>query len=638
MCRETLPNLGRFVWMPIAMVAVFASDLTAQLTDSVKAQLVAEIDSAGQSWDVERFPDWEASKQRAAERMGEASQFLASRATPAGRDAWLAYLDLEPLQQAIESQQGVPAIQKEAIALRYRLIGTSPGLEQQALRQLRDSVEGVIAASRFADIEKSKRGISSLLTALSQRVSVLEDVPSSSDIAWITARVGLIDSSGQAEAAVASLRETFSQPNVAVLIGEPLIQDIIHQDIAQSQPVRDCILGTRIIGTATMDGEVSATLLPTVDSARIQLSLTGHITSRNMGYNGPIRFRSLSHGDVNVSRTLHLDDSGIRLDVTNAEAKLTTDIGPIQHPLRLVRKIATKRSRQQKPQAERIAVRRMRSRVGEEFTAKTNQAISASPSESTPQLRTLMRRLSLHEPAQRWRTTDDLLSVNATFRGPAQLSTVVPPPSIDASFDAAIQLHESVINNVCSPVLAGRTMNEDQVNRLLEEGGRPPSDGSVSSTAEADTSTAATGGDEENSQPEPPFEIEFASVQPIVFAARDQTVRIGIRGTRFAKGRRELKRSMEITAVYRAKTVDGKTVLARDGDVDVNFPGGKRLTVSQAGLKPTIKKSFAKVFPPTLFDRPLEVPSSSAVDQLRGRVFHPQFLDASDGWLTITIH
>jgi hypothetical protein len=127
-------------------------------------------------------------------------------------------------------------------------------------------------------------------------------------------------------------------------------------------------------------------------------------------------------------------------------------------------------------------------------------------------------------------------------------------------------------------------------------------------------------------------------LQPIVFEARDQTIRVGVRGSRFAQGNRELKQSMEITATYEpARTGEGKMILIRKGEVEVNFPGGKRLTVSQAGLKRTIQKKFNKLFPDTLLNRALEVPASTQVDALRGRVFWPRVVDARDGWLTIAV-
>ena len=101
----------------------------------------------------------------------------------------------------------------------------------------------------------------------------------------------------------------------------------------------------------------------------------------------------------------------------------------------------------------------------------------------------------------------------------------------------------------------------------------------------------------------------------MIFEARDQTLRVGVRGTRFAQGSRELDRAMEITAIDKpAIGDDGTMILIRVDEVGVVFPGRTRLSVSQAGLKATIQKKFSKIFPETLLDRPLEVPQTSQLE------------------------
>lgn len=163
-------------------------------------------------------------------------------------------------------------------------------------------------------------------------------------------------------------------------------------------------------------------------------------------------------------------------------------------------------------------------------------------------------------------------------------------------------------------------MNEAKLNELIEEVGGTPV---VPSAEQAD---------------EPPFEIDFSRVRPIIFEARDQRIRLGIRGTRFAQGHRELKRPMEITAVYApATTPNGRMVLTREGDVDIDFPGGRRLTVSETGLKAAMIKKFADIFPAILLDQPLQVPDTVKVDALRGRVYYPCLIAADDGWLSLAV-
>ncbi|MDB4634217.1 hypothetical protein OAG76_02305, partial [Rubripirellula sp.] len=129
----------------------------------------------------------------------------------------------------------------------------------------------------------------------------------------------------------------------------------------------------------------------------------------------------------------------------------------------------------------------------------------------------------------------------------------------------------------------------------------------------------------------------FSQLRPIVFEARDQVVRVGVRGRRFTKGTRVLQKALEVTADYKpTKLEDGTVVLKRDGKVKVDF-GGKKLSISEAGMKPVIEKSFGKVFPDVILERAIKVAEDAKMESLRGLEFRPRLVQADGGWLTIAI-
>lgn len=597
----------------------FSSLCVAQLSDFQRSKLALEIETAAKNVDVKLFPTLDESKSDVKDKIDAAKRFLQTKTSRQNADAWLSYLDLEALEENLAEDGSLPVLAREAVALRFRLVGTAPGLELTVLRNLRDSIEQLVEAIRFRNPEKAVESLGKQLEALAKRVRELEDSPSAEDSASISALLGVLSSSGQATQVVDSMRSTFSRPNIAILVGEGVVKNAVYRNVNQARPVNDCILGTRIVGTATMNGAVSADLLPALGAARVNVSLVGHVTSNNVGYNGPVKLRTVGHGDVTVTRALNVNESGVSLEPTYAHAVLSTQITAIEHRLRLVRRIARKRAAEQKPQADRIALGKMRSQVSNQFTQEVNQAAAARMPDLVGRFLPVLKRLSLSEPSRLWGSTTDNVFIDSTFRRSDQLAAVVSRPGIGEPFDAAIQVHESLVDNLFAPVLGGRTLKESQLNELMQRAGQP------------------TPNAKDAEKEEPPFEIDFARLQPIVFEARDQAIRIGVRGTRFAQGKRELKRSMEIAASYQpARGPDGM-MLTRSGDVEVSFPGSKRLSVTQAGLKRTIQKKFSDVFPETLLHRPLEVPATTQIDALRGRVYRPQLVDARDGWLTIAV-
>ena len=78
-------------------------------------------------------------------------------------------------------------------------------------------------------------------------------------------------------------------------------------------------------------------------------------------------------------------------------------------------------------------------------------------------------------------------------------------------------------------------------------------------------------------------------------------------------------------------------MLVRDGDVDIDFPGKRKLSIAQAGMKAPIKKNFANVFPETLMHQPITVPMTVKSDAFRGRVYRPRNVTAENGWFTVVL-
>jgi hypothetical protein len=618
-------NPGRNIVF-VCLCLTFSGVATAALSDLDRNRLADEVSTAKLNLDPNRFPQLDQSKAEVIRRIQIAKSFFQRKTSGQNYNAWMEYLDFDPLLQSIEADTSAAAIGREALELRYRLVGTAPGLELTVLRNLRDSANRLVASIRFRDPEKSINTLTRQLGSLADRIRQLDDRPSADDIAAISAMLDILSTSGQATNVVQSLRNTFSRPNVAVLVGEQLVQTVVSQNVNESRPVNDCILGTRIIGTATMNGQVSATLMPSTGAARINVALTGTVYSNNIGHNGPVRVRTSGVGQVFASRAMSINESGIDLDPVYVEARMQNQINSIEPKpwlgRRLIKKIARKKAAQQKPQTDRIANFKFRTQVTEQFTTQTNEQAATGIPDFMQDARPVLKRLSLVEPTRLWGSTENAIFIDATMRRSDQMTTVVSRPRITGVFAVAVQIHESAINNAATPILAGRTVNEQQLAELIEATGRELPIGDSDSE------------DGEQS----PFEITFSRLRPVIFEARDQLIRVGVRGTRFAQGSREIRRAMEISTVYKPQTLEnGSVILKRVDEVGVDFPGDKRLSVSQAGLKSTIQKKFSSVFPETLLDQPLKVPDTVELEAIRGKVFQPRVVDAMNGWLTIAV-
>lgn len=600
-----------------------------------RSGLIREIASAAESLDEGEFPSLEAAKNDFCRSASAVASFFDRRTDAANAQAWRAYLDLKPLIDLVESDAADLDIARKAIETRFRLVGTTPGLELSAVRDLRDSVERLIGAVRFRDGARSKSLIAKQLGSLSELITEIDGEPSPQEQGDLAAILGLLDQAGQSEGLVAGIRSRFAHPNFVISVGEPLVQSVVNRNAYQSRQVRDCILGTRIVGDASLVGMVTADVVPSRGAARLLVSLGGQVSSRNTGFNGPVRLRTIGSGNVFASRSLLITESGLSAQPVHVSATLQTQIVAIEHKLRIVRRIARKRAAEQKPNADRIALGKLKEQVGKQFDSETNQMTPMPMTSLMTQLGPLLNRLSIDEPSRLIESTDDAILMHATVRNGDQLASRIGRPPVLGPRGVAVQIHESLVDNLLAPVLAGRTVREGDLDSLIASSGLPIERNDRGEQSVAPELRQDDGDDDEEEST--PFEIDFARQRPIIFEARDQTLRLGVRGTRFVQGKRELKRAIEIVAVYEpVRRTDGQMVLARKDDVEVSFSGsGSRLSVTQVGLKRTIQKKFADVFPQFLLEKTFRVPADAKAKALAGREFRVTDMIAGDGWLTV---
>jgi hypothetical protein len=651
-------SLGWAALILISGICVFAPLTLAQSPSLVQSPenaakkiavpIADQIETAIEDLDEARFVEQQEAIEDLQERIDLAKEFLEQKTDADNFDAWMEWLDFDPLLEAISDEDAsVSLMGREATALNYRLTGIAPGLELTTIRNVRVATQRLISSLRFRDAD---RALDAIEKEMKSAVSVIrkdEDELDADTVAELSGLVRLLKDANQTPDFLQSIRQRFGSPNLVFLVNEPLVRSIVVRNIDQSRPINDCILGTRVMGTGTLTGQISADLQPATDAIKLQIMLTGNFSSRNRGYNGPVQLQTAGQGNVVASRGVYIRPDGVALEPTVTNAQLNNQILSIdtnaRFGRRLILRIAKKKSAETKPQADLIAVSKFRSQVGSQFDAQTAEALTFQPLNVMDRIAPYLRRLDVDLPTRQLSSTDQEIVFESTIRNENQLAAQAARPLIRGSYDFAIQVHESMIDNLVTPVLAGRRMTETQLSELVAQSGFEVVKSKPAEPADDPDLIDATGpgksnkkGSEEDKD-DSPFEIDFSRQRPILFEASDDKVRIGIRGTRFAQGKRELKQELEITATYvPSKQSDGTVLLTRSGETKIEFPGSKkRLTISQAALRGTIEKKFQGVFPQTLLTRPLTVPTTAKAKFLAGRSFRACTIEAENRWLSI---
>lgn len=643
------PQFSR-VFYRLAAVAVFLSLGCqarigwAQLSSADALYFADRVDRVAEGLDVAKVPALQESVDSVQVAIAAVEHDLLHSTNPTTGQAWLEYLDLLEVSSAIAELREAPGqptsrdeirIQRLALArldkalasLRTRLTINYPGLELAQIPQLRAAVRHLDAMLRHRDPERSIKYVEDQLQEVS---AALRDPQATTEVEafyHLDAINRLLIETGQGGTLVTDLQSRFDQPNLRVGVGSNLISRIASRPFSEPSDIHECLLGTFIRGRATLSGSVTACLLPSEGVAKIQLILNGNLTSQNRGYRKPVTVDAIGYGSVSATKVLNLSDVGIVAEPAIAAAQLSSKIQRINHPLKIVRRVAMKKALEQKGAANSEGSRRLERRVAESFDRQTDENSPLGDGKSSPakDLVAVLRRLGVAEPSRSWSSDSRYVLTNVLQRTGQDLAAAVRPPVVRGAHDITIQIHESLINNVMTEMLAGRTMTGSQLE-TLGKSLFPELD--LAAKSETDTEANDDGGEDDLEE----FTISFSRTRPIIFEARQGLVWIGLRGTRFQQGDQSLKTSLRVRAQYKPIFVQGHGyMLQRQGEVEIDFPGTEILSFGQIATRKKMERVFDRSLPKQLLDKPIHVP----VKQLPESGIRVQEFDAQQGWLTL---
>ncbi|WP_145122402.1 hypothetical protein [Rosistilla oblonga] len=629
-----LPAMRRFSAVALFSVLVLdAACCCAQLSQSDVEYFADRIDTAADQLDVATVPSLDEFVDQVQAAIATVQQELRIAGDTANTSAWLGYLKLNELSDALAAVQQAPSdptsrdearTQMLALAqldkvlgdMRLRLTINYPGLERAQIPRLRTAVRQLDAMLRHRDPQRSIEYVATQMADASKTLRAADTTTAADVFYQLDELTRLLIETRQAPLLVADIRGRFVNSNLRIGVGSNLISRIATRPFQEPTAINECLLGTFIRGRATLTGTVTTCLLPSEGVAKIQLILSGDLTSQNRGYRKPVTVDAVGYGHVTATKVLNLNDAGIHAEPAVASAQLSSKIQRVNHPLKIVRRIAMKKALEQKGATNAEGSRRMERRVAENFDRQTDQTAPLGDGKSTPlrDLVDVLGRLGVDEPSRVWSSETRYLLTTLRQRTDDDLAAAVPPPSVAGSHDLSVQIHESLINNVMTRILAGRTMTGSQLRQLGK-------------SLLPELQFAADQSDEA----EEPI-ITFSRTRPIIFEARQGKVWIGLRGTRFQQGDQSLKMPLRVRAEYLPTFVQGHGfVLQRQGEVEIDFPGTQRLSIGQIATRKKMERVFDRSLPMQLLDKPIRVP----VKQLPESGIRVQEISAQQGWLSL---
>ncbi|RCS46090.1 hypothetical protein DTL42_16520 [Bremerella cremea] len=549
--------------------------LTSAQAPPAEPDLSAIVAEAKSGFQPVTGADVAAAKKKLEGKLAKLESLLSNGSTE-NKHAWQEYLRWNDLQTQLTAEQ--PDLRTlEEIYLKYR--GSYAGLDKKQLVEARQALRHYINLAYFAQVDQYSKQFDIQLKTLEEAVKRYSQTSADADSKIIGAILGWLEQGNQVPDLVTKLRQEFNSPNLYASVSREFIAAGIRRKVDQTSPVHEVILGTNVRGTAHMVGEVDVNLLPSKTSAIIELSLTGEVTSNNVGVNGPATIYSTGFSTISASKILEFTKEGLLGKPTTANATTSTTFNAICAKLKLIQKIATKRAYQQKHQAEAIASDRTELKIEQRFNDESIDLIADANTRLHEKLFRPLNGRDEFPDTLKFSTTKDKLNLEVMHTSQSQLAAPGPAPDSDAQdADLTLKLHESIINNYGETFLAGVVLTDEKLIDILKQ-----------RDAEIPEELKITPDSD-------PWSITFDYKSPIQVIFDNDTVKIGVRGRQFTRGNTEVNRTISISADYKIEKGEAGTLLTRTGEVIVDFPTQERLGPLDLTAKTFLRKKFEAVF------------------------------------------
>ena len=439
--------------------------------------------------------------------------------------------------------------------------------------------------------------------------------------------VGLVlhelEATGQSLELVERVRAVTGRPNLLIDVEESLLAAGVDREVDQVEPVDEVIVGTRVRGTGHTIGQVRLDLVPSTAEAAFELVFGAVNHSQTRGGRGPVTVFSDGETQLDARKRLLVDDEGITVGPTQVSATARSTPTGIavskRFGERLIRKIASRKSAEIRPQADREASAKAEAKLRRQFEQQTAGQIKQARADYQQRFREPLLERDWYPDLLAMSTSDSRLSVAARKAISDQISAASPAPAPAAEAVLSASVHDTLVNNVAEITLSGRTLTQEDVEKLATS---------------RDVALPEAFGSDPDQQP---WSITFARRRPVELDVADDWLQLTIRGDGFTSGYRSFP-GMDIWVAYRVGQVEGdssRLALIREGDVNIFPPGFEsgvdRLTVQETSLKGILTKRFNRIFKETVEIEPLELPGQL---EAAGPLPIEQLLVRKDGWIS----
>jgi hypothetical protein len=606
---------ARSCWQGIGSIAIVASIASCALAQDApgspdRNDLRGTIQRL-----AERPPDpteaVQAARGRLTSRIDELEKFLAGGGVEAA-NRWSTWIGLPSLKAELALSELDDA---ELKSIEERLFQNQPGLEAQPFVAVRHELLGLRSAKEYASAASPPELFRESIAELAECVERLSANPQAADAFRAGVLLAWLEPLSDETAKLAGmLRARFCATNGVLQLSGRMANLLLQRSVEERSYISEVVLGNFTSGLAFMQGQVSVAFVPNAESGTLEIRLQGRaVCPDNVAERRRISVHSSADTSIFANKRVSISDLGLRLEPAGANCSASVQIQDIDAGRRFMERIAWRRANRVVPEAEAAASRRAESEAATKLDEQAQELLMGLNKLFCQKIRAPLIRSDALPPQFRFWTDASHLRLALSQYNGAQLAPA-PPPQLPAGFDVGGGVHESMLNNLCEPLLGGRTIEDkvwhDMLQLLL---GTPPRPLWVHDREE-------------------PWSVMFARQRPVVVRFDGDRIAFSLRLARVTRGTQSLDQPVEIAATFIPRiSLDGP-LLERVGELEIHTDDHSA-AAEKMQLRKFLARKFGAIFPPELGFYGLAPPAGGSLGKLR--LLKLTEFGAARGWLTV---
>ena len=200
-------------------------------------QLIAEAAArSADQLDPSRIADVDQTREEFLKARESLIEFLNQGTSEAIAKAWIEYLEIDPVIEAIESSASDKVVAAKTVRVSHKATGVHAGLELEPIVRLRDAATRFGNALQFRSRENTTKVLGLLLGRIAEQWAAIESVPTPSETATLRLLLDRLNRTDQQIEFVDEAIAQFSSANLHVTISESLIRDVVGREVSKQPP------------------------------------------------------------------------------------------------------------------------------------------------------------------------------------------------------------------------------------------------------------------------------------------------------------------------------------------------------------------------------------------------------------------